>query len=147
TAAITDSAVWFEAGRADVKKYRASLDKPDEIQKADRVIALLDQNQAIRADIANAVEGGKWKFALDLNKGYNQSPGVDPLTAEVDRLLTQLANGEVKAAGAANDSIGAREASTRSALIIMGVLGALLAVAIAFYIARKIRNSALQVVD
>ncbi len=146
-AALADSKTWFEAGRADVTKYRASLDKPDEIAKADRVLALLAQNQAIRTEVSAAADAGNWKFALDLNKGYNGHPGVDPLTSETDRVLGQLAQGEIKAAGEANDSIAAREASTRNALIAMGVVGALLAVAIALYISGKIRNAALQVVD
>ena len=137
---LDTSARFYKEGTDDVQAYRKTLTDPDQVKKADRVLAIIAQKADVRTQAMDALKNNNIGSASGMIEGDATHVGLGPLTDEADGLLAELGGIETASGAAAKDNVSSTASSVRTMLVAIGVVAALAALGIGFAISTKVKK-------
>lgn len=135
------AAVSTEA-RANLEAFSALDRSPAEMEQVASLIKLIDQRDAIRAEVKVAYLAGRIEDAISLNEGTNGFEGVEVITDSITSTADSLVADESDVAKSSRDSVISSANSTQATVIILTALSVLGSALVAFFLARSMSRSA-----
>lgn len=139
---VKDAEAHQQTAKERLQAFEATQSDPEIRSKIEEALSGTDSLIDIRKSVFSAIIAGDAETAIEANEnGLNGKPSGDKTAEGVVDLLNQVTERSETIATASRQSAESASSSAKRTTVIVGVLAALAGLALAYTIARTIRNS------